>query len=267
MAESKTKGVTDYIANFNSTAYLENWTLGASRSTAYHEEFNSLVATLHHHIFSALQPGERLLDVGSGPGIKNVMSASAKYQNITLSDPVQQNRHMLQKYMDDVTEDQRWTEHFKLTAELEGDAQKWPEVRDRMRARIKHVVWCDILQDEPLGKDQPEDLFDCVVATLALSGACTEGDASTYARAVKNLVSLAKPGGLVIIADVFSENYYYIGNTKLLSYDAPKNQVQEYIEAAGCVSITSKSFVMKHQFVYKQPPIIFILAARKPFAT
>ena len=45
----------------------------------------------------AQEAGERLLDIGSGPSLKHVMSASAKYKSITLSDVVPDNMKMLQK--------------------------------------------------------------------------------------------------------------------------------------------------------------------------
>ena len=50
-----------------------------------------------------------------------VISASAKYKNITLSDPVEANRRVLKQYMNDTSEDQRWMQNFKLIAQLEGD--------------------------------------------------------------------------------------------------------------------------------------------------
>ena len=264
MADSQINvGTTDHVAIFDPEVYLEERTLGAAGINAYQEELNKGFAALFGEIFSALQPGERLLDVGSGPGIRNVISASAKYQHITLSDPVPQNGHMLQKYIDDVTEDQRWTEHFKLTAEMEGDAQKWPEVRDRMRARIKRVMWCDILQDEPLGKDQPEELFDCVLTTICLSTGCVDGGRSAYARAVRNLVSLAKPGGTVIICDAETPSFYCVGEKKFALFPSSEKLSRQCVEDAGCAVIALKKVTIKYADIFALPHTIFILQARK----
>ena len=61
------------------------------------------------------------------------MAASGKYNNITLSDPVPDNRHIQQQYMADTSRDHQLTQLFKLTAKLKGDENKWQEVQARLR--------------------------------------------------------------------------------------------------------------------------------------
>ena len=53
-------------------------------------------------------------------------------------------------------------------------------------------MWCDILADKPLGNEQPDELYDCVMSSLCLGCACTK--LPEYAKANKNLASFAKPG-------------------------------------------------------------------------
>ena len=187
------------------------------------------------------------------------MSASAKYKRITLSDPVPQSRQALEQYITDASMDQRWTEHFKLTAKLEGDADKWPEVRDRMRSSISRVVWCDILQENPLGRNH--ELFDCVMASLCLEAAAK--DAQTYTKAVKNLTSLAKPGAPVIMSGVLNQTYYDVGTCKFWSLSLTPEIIQESLETAGCTVTTLSINKASEIFPDGDFKGFFIVGARK----
>jgi SAM-dependent methyltransferase len=247
-----------YTANFDPHVFIAS-------NSSIQSEYKRTVSVFLHETFSGLEPGERLVDVGSGPGIWNVLSASAKFQSITLSDPLPQNTRMLQRYLDDVSEDERWREHFQHTAQLEGDADKWPEVAVRMRARSKHVVWCDILQDAPLGRDQPQELFDCALATFCLTTATAGGDAKSFARSVKNLVSLVKPGGHVVILDGIEDEgrYYKVGAARFGILCVREEELRASVEAAGCEVVSVRK-------VTAQPPrdeavttTLCVLLARK----
>ena len=55
------------------------------------------------------------------------------YRNITLSDPLPQNREVQEHYMAQHGTDERFIEHYKLTAQLEGNVDKWTDVRSRLR--------------------------------------------------------------------------------------------------------------------------------------
>ena len=102
---------------------------------ANHCNFHHIACPIYASNYTVL-----FYSTGSGPTIRQVMSASAKYRDITLSDPAPQNRHMLEDYMQDANQDHRWIEHFKLTAKLEGNVEKWTEVQHRVRLSIKQVI-------------------------------------------------------------------------------------------------------------------------------
>ena len=65
------------------------------------------------------------------------------------------------------------------------------------RLSIDGVIWCDILQDSPLGTNQTVDLYDCVLSSQCLECACY--DIETFEKAVRNLSRFAKPGDYVVI--------------------------------------------------------------------
>ena len=63
----------------------------------------------------------RLLDVGSGPTIHQIVSASAAYPNIVCSEYLQENYRQIEKWQRRDSDAFDWTETFRFIATLEGD--------------------------------------------------------------------------------------------------------------------------------------------------
>ena len=64
--------------------------------------------------------GCRLLDIGSGPSIHSVLSASRVFSEITLSDYTSQNRQALQDWLDRKPHAHDWSPFLQKVASLEG---------------------------------------------------------------------------------------------------------------------------------------------------
>ena len=119
-----------FAANFNPGEYRD---LTASLyDSGPISEYQRRFAEMIHRVFVGHSPGGSLLEIGSGPGIRNVMSPSTKYKSITLSDPVPGNRHFLEQYIKGEDED-KWIDHYKFIAQLEGNGEQWAQVRTRLR--------------------------------------------------------------------------------------------------------------------------------------
>ena len=64
---------------------------------------------------------------------ENILTFYLSHRSITLSDPLPQNRRMQELYMEDIRQHERFTPNYKLTAQLEGNVDKWTDVRSRLR--------------------------------------------------------------------------------------------------------------------------------------
>ena len=260
MASKLNSDESDYLANFSAQALLDSTTLNENLHAMY-AEFVRNLAEMYHEIFSVHQPGERLLDVGSGPTLYHLMSASAKYKNITLSDPLPESRLIQEQYISDIRCDQKWIEHFKLTAKLEGKVAKWPGIRDRLRASISNVIVSDILQDHPLGRDQCGELYDCVMSTLVLDVACK--DIASFIKAVENLISLAKPGAPVVISCVLGATYYEDRQNRFPCLTLTPELVCKCVEDIGCSKVKLLIRKMTHPDDAADHTGIFVIEVRK----
>lgn len=107
---------------------------------------------------------------------------------------------------------------------------KGPEKEEKLRQAVKQVLKCDVTQSQPLGA-VPLPPADCLLSTLCLDAACP--DLPTYRRALRNLGSLLKPGGFLVIMDALKSSYYMIGEQKFSSLPLGREAVEAAVKEAG----------------------------------
>lgn len=99
-----------------------------------------------------------------------------------------------------------------------------------MRRAIKQVLKCDVTQSQPLGAVSLPPA-DCLLSTLCLDAACP--DLPTYCTALRNLGSLLKPGGFLVMVDALKSSYYMIGEQRFSSLPLEWEAVRDAVEEAG----------------------------------
>jgi hypothetical protein len=107
---------------------------------------------------------------------------------------------------------------------------KGPEKEEKLRQVVKQVLKCDVTQSQPLG-GVPLPQADCLLSTLCLDAACP--DLPTYRTALKNLSSLLKPGGFLVIIDVLKSSYYMVGEQRFSSLSLDQEEVEAAVKEAG----------------------------------
>ncbi|CAH1254998.1 INMT [Branchiostoma lanceolatum] len=161
-----------------------------------------VMKNLHETFQSGVFQGRRLLDLGTGPSIMSLLSASKYFPEITCSDSSQVNRDELQKWLDGDPDVFDWTPYLQYASKLEGNSYTPDDIASRVRAAVKAVIPCDVTQSSPLSSRV--DPFDIVGSFFHAEFACTTSD--QYCAAVKNMTSLLKHGGGLIISGDFKNN-------------------------------------------------------------
>ena len=85
-------------------------------------------------------------------------------------------------------------------------SEKWQDVYMRLRSGIRDVIHCDVTKPRVLEQVPAPAPYDCVTSHLCLEAACR--DEESYMGAVRNLVSLVRPGGHVVLGAVLKESWY-----------------------------------------------------------
>ncbi|XP_040069094.1 indolethylamine N-methyltransferase-like [Ixodes scapularis] len=194
---------------------------------------SSQAEKLHRFFHSDLIQGETLLDAGSGPVILNALMTSGRFKLIELSDLVEDNRLELKKWMNRDEDAIDWSLFAEKIAAVEGysDIKKGAiEILERTRAAIHNVVPCGVLERGVLPVEHREN-FDVVISSGCLESAAV--DVESYRRVVCNVVTLAKPGGLLVIFGVGGLNEYQVGSADFTVMNLTENVLKEAMTDAG----------------------------------
>ncbi|XP_064620546.1 indolethylamine N-methyltransferase-like [Lineus longissimus] len=225
-AEGGHRSGCDYNTHFDVKTYLNNYYVLENNPYLYRflQMMHQLVAA------GSIPDGGRLLDVGSGPCIHSVISTGSRCSEIVCSDFVEQNRDEILRWVNGAIDAHNWEPVFQYVCKLEGKSDEWKTRQSHIRQAIKHVVPCDVHQDNPLAPLVFEP-FDVITSSLCLEAACL--DEPSYRKAVKRLASLLKPGGLLIIGGVHGQSFYSVAKETFSSLPTSKQMIESVFADAG----------------------------------
>ncbi|KAM3921445.1 nicotinamide N-methyltransferase-like [Leptodactylus fuscus] len=224
-------GKEEYQELFNPKVYLESfYHLGSgSRADKYlYFVLKELVDTFT----SGKVKGDTLIDIGTGPTIYQLLSACEVFKNIIVSDFTERNREEFNVWLKNQPGAFDWSSVVKHVCHLEGDSISCQEKEERLRKSITQVLKCDVQKTNPL---DPVTLpqADCVLSCLCLEAACKDYEA--YVTAVKNMTTLLKPGGYLVLGGIMGSSFYTVGEVKFSSLDLNEDFLREAITGAGYV--------------------------------
>ncbi|XP_029848357.2 nicotinamide N-methyltransferase-like [Ixodes scapularis] len=187
-----------------------------------------------HHIFNSdLIQGSTLVDIGSGPTVNFVLSATKKFRDIVVSDLVESNRLEVDKWLKKSADSVDWSFRAEQVAELEGhrDTKKGAlEIMERARRAISKVIPCDVLEPGVLPKEHKKP-FDVVLSCNCLEAATA--DPESFGRVLANMGSLVKPGGFLVMVGTGGITWYEVGNKPLPMMVLTEEIIRKAVTDAG----------------------------------
>ncbi|XP_040182598.1 nicotinamide N-methyltransferase-like [Rana temporaria] len=176
--------------------------------------------------------GDLLVDFGAGPAIYQLLSACEAFNNIIISDFLEQNRTQLQKWLSNDTDAFDWTPIVKYVCELEGnsDNESCKKKEEKIRRTVTKVLNCDALKKNPFDPVEMTQA-DCLISCLCLEAPCK--DVESFTNALRNLKGLIKPGGHIIIQSAPNCTYFYVGPKKFSPLTISKEELEMAFKEAG----------------------------------
>ncbi|NXB11594.1 NNMT methyltransferase, partial [Cnemophilus loriae] len=219
-----------YQQNFDPQEYLKEF---YSMSNCWEGASAFMMQNLRilHKIFSldGLR-GDILIDVSCGPTIYQLLSACEHFQEIIALDYTDRNCRELEKWLKNEAGAFNWEPVVKYICELEGDREKWAEKQEKLRKNVKQVLKCDVTKANPTGRMSLPPA-DCIVPTLCLEGACK--DLATFCSALRNISTLLKPGGHLVMLTALGDSYYTFNKQTFSCLCLQNHEVEEAVVAAG----------------------------------
>ncbi|KAG5267957.1 hypothetical protein AALO_G00227830 [Alosa alosa] len=212
-----------YQDNFDSRAYIDTFYSNPSG----HTDENYLVFALQRlseTFSSGKYKGQRLIDVGSAASIHCVISACAHLDHIVLSDFTDRNRAELSQWLCKAPGCFDWTPVIQQVCHMEKESKSPVEVEAVLRQRVQSVVKCDVRLENPF-HPLTQEPADCVVTSLCLEAACK--DFPSYCDALRNVTSVLKPGGVLVMIGALGESFYIVAGQRFSCLRLTRSNVEE----------------------------------------
>ncbi|XP_065426299.1 nicotinamide N-methyltransferase-like [Chrysemys picta bellii] len=174
--------------------------------------------------------GNTLIHIGAVPSIFELLSACESFKEIVITNYMDRNCQELQKWLKKEPGAFNWTPVVKYVCELEGDRNKWAEKEEKLRRTVKQVLECDVTKFNPLTFASLPPA-DCLLMCHCLVGICN--DLSTYRAALKNVSSLLKPGGHLLMVTTMKCSHFVVGQHKFPCLFLEKEVLEEAVKEAG----------------------------------
>ncbi|XP_048418206.1 nicotinamide N-methyltransferase-like [Stegostoma tigrinum] len=218
-----------YEKKFDSRIYLETY-YASPLGNRMENDFLPFVLKNLVKVFSGDSRFHTLLEIGCGPCLHCALCATEYVEELVLSDYASNNRQEIEQWLQNDPRAFDWSPVAKFVCELEGNREKWPEKEKKLRDCIKQILKCDVHQNNPLHPVELEPV-DCLMTSLCLEAACK--DEAAYCSAVRNVTSLLKPGGKLIVVSVLNETFYTVDKYKFSCLKFDQAFLEKTLKEAG----------------------------------
>ncbi|XP_069470322.1 nicotinamide N-methyltransferase-like [Ambystoma mexicanum] len=208
-----------YNQKFNPRAHLDRYYSSKDGALVNDKYLEFVLKQLAKTFTAGVVEGETLIDIGTGLSIYQLLSACEVFKEIIVSDYSALCRQEFEKWLKKHPGTFDWSPVVRYVCDLEGQSEKSTQKEEKLRQRVKEILKCDVTQSQPLESSLPLSA-DCLLSSLCLEAACKDHD--TYRRAIKNISTLLKPGGHLVMMGALEDTYYTVGDHRfsVLFYDA-----------------------------------------------
>ncbi|XP_078496402.1 nicotinamide N-methyltransferase-like [Lissotriton helveticus] len=185
----------------------------------YYEEAGDYVEDTVNQLFpaylrilsSCAVKGGSMIYICTAPLIHYILPACEYFTEITVACLNDKSIQELQKWVKNEPDAVDCSHAIKLLCELQGSSETWIEKQNMVQQKIKHVCKCDIDRSDPLSPTVLPQA-DCLLLVSSLE--VFTKDKKTYCDGLKNLSSLLKCGGHLIMMAALEATFYMVGDVK-----------------------------------------------------
>ncbi|KAK3107789.1 hypothetical protein FSP39_022203 [Pinctada imbricata] len=222
---------TDYIKKFDGKWYKDTYYSSLFDSV---EEGNLLkfgMDSFHDMFNSDVDFGGRMLDVGTGPVIHSILSASRRLHHIDLSDYSPSNIDLLTDWKTDTSHGD-YDALIKYEMKLADDRRSVSERETEIKSKVLGIRRIDLTSENVFQETASHDvLYDVIVSSLCLEAA--SADKEVYRKCLRNISNLLKTGGYLIIFGVLEETFYRVGDVRFNCLHLTSEDIRTIYEGNG----------------------------------
>ncbi len=225
VSQQSTLAETDF-SHFSPRAYLDEY------HCDWDEEDEFLMAFLHD-VYQYLDPQRTLLEIGGGPTIHQLISARNKVETIVFGEYLKKNRVEVKGWREARKGAFSWDVYFEHVLKLErrSHEQSILEMKKTLRQKLRFIVPCNILEARPM-PFMPVRNFDLVSVHFCPESITSQE--SEFVAGMRRVISLAKPGGLLIMSFLKESSMYAVGKTNFCAFPLTEAKLKQTLAALDC---------------------------------
>ncbi|HVF10866.1 MAG TPA: guanitoxin biosynthesis pre-guanitoxin forming N-methyltransferase GntF [Abditibacteriaceae bacterium] len=186
---------------------------------AYNKEYYSEVTLDGRYLMEwviesvqAAPPVDVALEFGSGPTVLHLFPLVAKAREIHVAEYLADNRKEVERWIAHEPGTHDWRPFTLEFLRMEGNVNPTDEQaqsrEDEVRRRITRVLHGDAGITDPLGPDMRG--YYPLVTSLCCADSATN-DKGTWRLFMRNIASLVKPGGMLVLSACGEHSFYCVG--------------------------------------------------------
>lgn len=209
------------IMEFDPNKYLDEYYKGLSPE-------NKKLLDWYSDIYSDIQPQGTLLEIGGGPTIYQLISASEKVEKIIFTDYFQKNLDNIIEWQG--SKNSFWDKFIEYSLGG-GSIVSKAEISSRkndIASKIKTIKRLDISE---INNELSDEKYDIVQSSFCLES--STDDISQFKRMLGNINNYLKPGGIFIMTALEGAIVYKIGKKYLPAIYLDKEIISGYLRQFG----------------------------------
>ena len=214
--------ITNDFTRFSSGNYLREYYSEIGTENAYLLEFL-------HRTHAEGAPVRRMLEVGGGPTIYQLISACRRTEEIVFSEYLPGNREAVRAWRDGAADAFDWDEYFAFVVRLEGAGDDTGERIQARKSALRHklgrITPYDAKSDDPLPEEQGP--FDLIGVNFCLESITSNEE--EYRFSLGHMTELLAPGGMLVMTALKNAEYYHVGDLKFPAFPVDEKSVDRYL--------------------------------------
>ncbi|KAJ1196360.1 hypothetical protein NDU88_000231 [Pleurodeles waltl] len=191
--------------------------------------------------------GDSLIGLSYGPHIYYTLPACEYFNEITFACADDKSIQETQKWLKNEPDAMDWSQIIKMICELQGSGETWIEKQHMLQRKVKRVLEHDVMSSNPFSPiTHPK--ADCLLLAHCIEHFVT--DKKSYCDALKNVSSLLKSGGHLIMSAVLGATFYMCGDVKFPVLCMEEAFLKDALRGAGYVIQEDHMYLRKTESLY-----------------
>ncbi|XP_063291729.1 indolethylamine N-methyltransferase-like [Pelobates fuscus] len=219
-----------HLHDIDSEKVVEIYLSGTSDTLMLDEILKFPVEELLKEAKEGLIGGDHLIDMSAGPCVVQLFPIFGLFNEISILEFSDVFIKDVQKWVNGHEDALDWSYLCKYVMESEGNSDRFKEIENDLRGRIKRITKCDFSKANPTDPVVlPE--ADCVLSFYVTH--VVSEDHEAYRCNMKKIASMLKLGGRLLLFGGYNGAFFTVGEEKYHILGCDEKFIKEALEDAG----------------------------------